>query len=113
MVTASAQGKSRPDKVPKLSFTIKRGTVPNDVRVDMSLVGMCTNKKRKVPLRKTHGKLIPNAICFLRRYFAGLETLSDVVGDDIPLALIPSSEGSVSLFGQQELGICCSGIAFV
>ena len=51
----------------KFAGIIQIDRIENDMIVDMGLVGMCANNESIFTFCKAHGKLTPEAICFLRR----------------------------------------------
>ena len=55
-----------------------------------------------VSVRKPFGKLTADAVCFLRRNFAGDKGLSEMVGDYIIRAACPAGECSILPFGKKE-----------
>jgi hypothetical protein len=98
-VTASSQSESGVMKIPKLPPAVQRRTVPYDMVVYMGFIGMGADEKSVFPLGEPHRELIPDTVSIFRRNLSGLETLPDMVSDDISFSLIPPRERGILLLG--------------
>ena len=68
---------------------IQGGGIINNVVVDVRPVGVGSNDKSVLALQKTLGKLIADAVGFLRRDLPRLEGLPHLIGDDITFLTAP------------------------
>lgn len=101
-ITELPDGKGRVEKVAELPLAVQRGRAENNVIMDVRLVGMRTYDEWVAPFQEAIGQLITDLICFLRRDFAGLEGLPDLIGDHIVL-LLPAGEDLIFSFCQKKL----------
>ena len=85
-------------RVVEFTQAVQRGGIENDVVMDMSLVLMCGNDERMVAFRETHRQFVADLICSFGGDLAGLERLSDVVGEDVVFALISVGERHILVF---------------
>lgn len=74
-------------EVTKLSLTVERGGVPDDVVVNVVPVDVCTDNKCVLAFEKSLGEFVADAVGFFGGHFSGLERLADLIGDDIVLML--------------------------
>lgn len=93
-------------------LAVQRGGVPDDVIVNMPLVGMGSHKKGVSSFQKPLGKLIAHAVRVLRRDLSGLKGLAHLIGDRVAL-LLPAGEGFVLPLGEQKLCVGGFGVALI
>ena len=98
------------EEIPEFSPAVHRGGVEDDVVVSMSRIAMGGHEKGVAFLEKTLRQLVPDAVGFLRRHFAGLEGLPDLVGDHIVFRL-PARKLPVLPLGKEKLRVGGPGIA--
>ncbi len=72
-------------EVAKLARAIQGGGVPDDVIVDMPLIYVGGYHEGVLPLREARCELIANLVRLLRRYFPGLEGLTNLIINHITL----------------------------
>ena len=70
-------------KIPKLSCTIKRGGIEDNMIMDMRFVNVGGNDKSVVAFGEAHAEFIADFISKLRGYFPGLKGLPYLIGNDI------------------------------
>ena len=97
---------ARADEVPEFPGTVQRGRVVINVVMDVRLVRVGGNEKGILALCPAHRRFIADAVCLLRRDFAGLERLADLIAKHIRVPpLLPACGGLVLGLAQKELGI--------
>ena len=84
-------------EVSELPVAFKRGRVPVNVIVNMSLVRVCRYDKSVITLGKSHGKFISDFVGFLRRDFTRFEGLADLISDYIAFLNTACNELVLSL----------------
>ena len=85
-------------EVAKFPRAVQRSGVPNDMVVDVLLVGVGTDDKGMVALREAPGKFITELVGFIRCDLARFEGLPDLIRDHIA-GLLPASELPVLALG--------------
>ena len=100
------------EKIAELMLAVQRGGVPDDVIVNMPLVGMGSYKKGVSSFQKPLGKFIAHTVCVLRRDLTGLEGLAHLIGDHV-VPLLPPGDGLVLPLGEQKLRVGGFWVAFV
>lgn len=72
-IAQSCNGYAGPAEVSELPFAVKRNSVPIDMIVNVSFIGMGADKESVFPFQKAGGEVIADLICFLRCDFPGLK----------------------------------------
>ena len=80
---------SRTKEVSEFSFAIKRGGIPNDMVMNVSLVCMSAYDEGVFAFEKAGCEIITDLICFFRRDFAGFERLANLICDHIVYFVFP------------------------
>jgi hypothetical protein len=79
--------------------SVQGSRIINNVVVDVRPVGVCCNDKSVFALQKPLGKLVADAVSFLRRNFSRLEGLPHLIGDHIAFLAAPSGPLVVEVHG--------------
>ena len=111
-VAEPRDGPAGAEKIAELVLAVQCGGVPDDVIVNMPLVGMGSHKKGVSSFQKPLGKLIAHTVCVLRRDLSGLKGLAHLIGDHV-VSLLPPCDGLVLALGVKELGVGGFWVAFV
>ena len=75
-------------EISELPLTIKCNSVPIDVIVNVGFISMGAKKESVFSFEKARGEVIADLICFLRRYFAGLKGLTNLVNKHVALFIL-------------------------
>ena len=81
--------KGRKPEIFEFPGSIQGSGIINNVVVDVRPVGMGSNDKSVLALQKTLGKLVADAVGFLRRDLPRLERLPHLIGDHIAFLAAP------------------------
>ena len=92
--------------------TIQGGRIINNVVVDVRPVGVGSNDKSVLALQKTLGKLIADAVGFLRRDLPRLEGLPHLISDYIAFLAAPGGL-LIQPFRQQKFLVYRQRVALV
>ena len=81
--------KGRKPEIFEFPGSIQGSGIINNVVVDVRPVGVGSNDKSVFALQKTLGKLVADAVGFLRRNLTRLERLPHLIGDHITVLAAP------------------------
>lgn len=84
-VTGPAQGEAGTEEVPVLVLPIHPGGIEDDMRMDMRVVNVRGHNELMLAFCPIHGQLVADLLGLLRRHFAGLEGLPDLIQQYIRL----------------------------
>jgi hypothetical protein len=106
-------GERRFEEIIELSGTVKRGGIIDYGTVDMLAVGVYADDVSVLAFSPTHRRFIPHIQRFLRRDLARPETLTEVVGDDIFITIVPPGQVLIFLLGKLPLLVYGFGVASI
>lgn len=84
-VTGPAQGEAGAEEVPVLVLPIHPGGIEDDMRMDMRMVDVRCHNELMLTFCPAHRQLVADLLGLLRRHFAGLEGLPDLIQQHIRL----------------------------
>ena len=111
-IAESSDRSAGAEEVAEFALMVQRDGIPNDVIMNVRLVGMGADDEGIPALQKAAGQLVADPVSLLRRDLSRLEGLPDLVGDHVAF-LLSSGKDTVLPLRQQELALHGLHIALI
>lgn len=84
---------------------VKRGRIEDNMIMAMLSINMSSDDERMIAPCETQRKLAPNLVRLVRRDFARLERLANMIRDNVRFTLTPAGLNSILPLGESELRV--------